>query len=121
MATKKRSKSKSETYAQYRKRILRVQKQIRSMSNPRKIKGKSTTLKNMASVTVTKLPNGVVKITGRKMAKNPAYSGSMYTYTPSGEKIPANRKEVQALKKRWLAQQMRAVRSGKAQARRKRK
>jgi flagellar basal body L-ring protein FlgH len=37
--------------------------------NPaRKVKGKSTTLKNMASVTVTKLPNGVVKITGRKMA-----------------------------------------------------
>ena len=38
-------------------------------SNPRKVKGKSTTLKNMASVTVTKLPNGVVKITGRKMAE----------------------------------------------------
>ena len=36
--------------------------------NPRKVAGKSTTLKNMASVTVTKLPNGVVKITGRKMA-----------------------------------------------------
>jgi hypothetical protein len=35
--------------------------------NPRKVAGKSTTLKNMASVTVTKLPNGVVKITGRKM------------------------------------------------------
>ena len=42
-------------------------------SNPRKVAGKSTTLKNMASVTVTKLPNGVVKITGRKMAgkRNP--------------------------------------------------
>ena len=41
--------------------------------NPRKVAGKSTTLKNMASVTVTKLPNGVVKITGRKMAgkRNP--------------------------------------------------
>ena len=41
--------------------------------NPRKVAGKSTTLRNMASVTVTKLPNGVVKITGRKMApkRNP--------------------------------------------------
>ena len=35
--------------------------------NPRKIKGKSTTLRNMASVTIQKLPNGVVKITGRKI------------------------------------------------------
>ena len=39
--------------------------------NPRKVAGKSTTLKNMASVTIRKLPNGVVKITGRKMAANP--------------------------------------------------
>lgn len=35
--------------------------------NPRRIKGKSTTLRNMAFVTIRKLPNGVVKITGRKM------------------------------------------------------
>ena len=40
---------------------------LRQRGNPRKIKGKSTTLRNMASVTITKLPNGVVKITGRKM------------------------------------------------------
>jgi hypothetical protein len=36
-------------------------------TNPRKVNGKSTTLRNMASVTITKLPNGVVKIIGRKM------------------------------------------------------
>jgi hypothetical protein len=36
--------------------------------NPRKLKGRSTTLRNMASITIQKLPNGVVKITGRKMA-----------------------------------------------------
>ena len=41
--------------------------------NPaRKVAGKSTTLRNMASVTVTKLPNGVVRITGRKMAAGKA-------------------------------------------------
>ena len=40
--------------------------------NPRKVKGKSTTLRNMASVTIRKLPNGVVKITGRKMAERKA-------------------------------------------------
>jgi len=33
----------------------------------RKVKGRSTTLRNMASVTIQKLPNGVVKITGRKI------------------------------------------------------
>jgi len=43
----------------------------RSQGNPRKVKGHSTTLRNMASVTIRKLPNGVVKITGRKMAANP--------------------------------------------------
>ena len=37
-------------------------------NNPRKARGNSTTLRNMASVTIQKLPNGVVKITGRKMA-----------------------------------------------------
>ena len=37
--------------------------------NPRKVKGRSTTLRNMASVTIQKLPNGVVKITGRKMGE----------------------------------------------------
>ena len=35
-----------------------------SKRNPRS----TTTLRNMASVTIRKLPNGVVKITGRKMA-----------------------------------------------------
>jgi len=37
--------------------------------NPRKVKGSATTLRNMASVTIQKLPNGVVKITGRKLPK----------------------------------------------------
>jgi len=36
--------------------------------NPRKVKGRSITLRNMALITIRKLPNGVVKITGRKMA-----------------------------------------------------
>ena len=42
-------------------------------SNPRKVAGKSTTLRNMAFVSITKQRNGVVKITGRKMApkRNP--------------------------------------------------
>ena len=41
--------------------------------NPRKVAGKSTTLRNMAFVSITKQRNGVVKITGRKMApkRNP--------------------------------------------------
>jgi len=34
--------------------------------NPRKVKGTSTTLRNMASVTITKQRNGVVLIRGRK-------------------------------------------------------
>ena len=41
---------------------------VGGQGNPRKVKGKSTTLRNMAVVTVTKRRNGVVKITGRKMA-----------------------------------------------------
>ena len=42
-------------------------------STPRKVAGKSTTLRNMAFVSITKQRNGVVKITGRKMAgkRNP--------------------------------------------------
>ena len=36
--------------------------------NPRKVKGKSTTLHNMASVTITKQRNGVVLIRGRRKA-----------------------------------------------------
>lgn len=40
--------------------------------NPRRFSGCSTTLRNMAVITVTKQRNGVVKITGRKMAGNPA-------------------------------------------------
>ena len=40
-------------------------------SNPRKVKGKSTTLRNMAFVSIPKQRNGVIKITGRKMAGNP--------------------------------------------------
>jgi glycerol-3-phosphate dehydrogenase len=55
-----------------RKIVRQTGAQRRKAGNPRKVKGKSTTLRNMASVTVTKLPNGVVKITGRKMAQNPA-------------------------------------------------
>ena len=43
--------------------------------NPRKVKGKSTTLKNMAYIVVQKLPNGVVKITGRKMGNPVRRSG----------------------------------------------
>ena len=35
--------------------------------NPRKVKGVCTTLRNMASLTITKQRNGVVRITGRKM------------------------------------------------------
>ena len=66
-AKRKRVKAKSETYAQWRRRALAAQKKIRGMGNPRKAKGKSTTLRNMASVTIQKLPNGVVKITGRKI------------------------------------------------------
>lgn len=37
-------------------------------TNPRKVRGRSTTLRNMAFVTIRNLPNGVVKISGRKMA-----------------------------------------------------
>jgi len=37
--------------------------------NPSRVRGRSTTLWNMASVTIRKLPNGVVKITGRKMRR----------------------------------------------------
>jgi hypothetical protein len=36
--------------------------------NPRKVAGKSTTLRNMASVTITKQRNGVVLIRGRRKA-----------------------------------------------------
>ena len=42
--------------------------------NPRKVAGKSTTLRNMAFVSITKQRNGVVKITGRKMAGKKNYS-----------------------------------------------
>jgi hypothetical protein len=121
-AKRKRAKSKAETYSQWRKRILGIQKRIRGMgnpregsvkrysgyrvvflngryrpvkqwshtegllftaaeakriakkrnatlskrTNPRKVRGRSTTLRNMAFVTIRKLPNGVVKISGRK-------------------------------------------------------
>jgi len=47
-----------------------------AISNPRKVRGRSTTLRNMASVTIRKLPNGVVKITGRKMAGKRNYSAA---------------------------------------------
>ena len=46
---------------------------VKEVGNPRKVAGKSTTLRNMAFVSITKQRNGVVKITGRKMApkRNP--------------------------------------------------
>ena len=47
-------------------------------SNPRKVAGKSTTLRNMAFVSITKQRNGVVKITGRKMA--PKRNGPLSEY-----------------------------------------
>lgn len=50
--------------------------------NPRKVKGRSTTLRNMASVTIQKLPNGVVKITGRKMAGKHNPEWRSYSYDP---------------------------------------
>ena len=43
--------------------------------NPRKVAGKSTTLRNMAFVSITKQRNGVVKITGRKMGNPVRRSG----------------------------------------------
>jgi hypothetical protein len=48
-------------------------KKLNSVGNgeSRHVRGRSTTLRNMAFVTIRKLPNGVVKITGRKMAGNP--------------------------------------------------
>ena len=46
--------------------------------NPRKVAGKSTTLRNMAFVSITKQRNGVVKITGRKMA--PKRNGPLSEY-----------------------------------------
>ena len=55
-------------------------------SNPRKVKGKSTTLRNMAFVSITKQRNGVVKITGRKMAgkgnRNPRAPRNGYVVYP---------------------------------------
>jgi hypothetical protein len=44
-------------------------------TNPRKVKGRSTTLRTMASVTIQKLPNGVVKITARKLGNPVRRSG----------------------------------------------
>ena len=47
----------------------------RRLGNPaRHVRGRFTTLRNMALVTIRKLPNGVVKITGRKMAGKKNYS-----------------------------------------------
>jgi hypothetical protein len=63
--------------AQLRKFTVRL-----ASGNPRKVKGRSTTLRNMASVTIQKLPNGVVKITGRKMAANPPSKRHPSGYTP---------------------------------------
>lgn len=93
------------------------------IDNPRKVKGRSTTLKNMASVTIQKLPNGVVKITGRKMAGNPAprlpkhatfkvvktYGG--YIITKNGRKVdgPWNLWEARSRAKRLKEQNRRDV------------
>jgi hypothetical protein len=49
-----------------------------SKRNPRKVKGHSTILRNMAVVTITKQRNGVVKITGRKMAGRKNVGGVQY-------------------------------------------
>jgi len=51
---------------------------VKEVGNPRKVAGKSTTLRNMAFVSITKQRNGVVKITGRKMA--PKRNGPLSEY-----------------------------------------
>jgi hypothetical protein len=65
------SSSKAAKAATSRDASKTIDRLLRRNPAARKIKGKSTTLKNMASVTVTKLSNGVVKITGRKLIRNP--------------------------------------------------
>jgi hypothetical protein len=62
------SPSEADTYT-------RVLPKSRSKGNSRKVKGKSTTLRNMAFVSITKQRNGVVKITGRKMGNPVRRSG----------------------------------------------
>jgi hypothetical protein len=47
--------------------ILAERAKRAKQGNPRHVSGNFATLRNMASVTIRKLPNGVVKITGRKM------------------------------------------------------
>ena len=61
----------AETYAQWRKRVLGVQSQIRKMGKRvavAKNPSKGVTLRNMASVTIKRLPGGAVAVTGRKLA-----------------------------------------------------
>jgi hypothetical protein len=59
---------KAETYAEWRKRALAVQSQIRKMGKGRRnVGGKGVTLRNMASVTIKRLPGGAVAVTGRKL------------------------------------------------------
>ena len=94
MATKRKTRKRKapETASHKRKRLLAIRKYKHiavdpgPKDNPRKVKGRSTTLRNMASVTIQKLPNGVVKITGRKMAgkghRNPRAPRNGYVVYP---------------------------------------
>jgi len=77
MATKRKNRKRKapETASHKHKRLLAIRKYKHiavgpgPKANPRKVAGKSTTLRNMAFVSITKQRNGVIKITGRKMAE----------------------------------------------------